>query len=155
VNSVILYIEDNADNIKLVERLLRPYVNTRLHVAVTAADGVRIATEAIPDLILLDNRLPDATGADVLRQLSAVVSTAAIPVIVLTGDADRRTADELMAAGASDYLAKPFDIHQFRLLIERYLLVRDSQNGWERATTGLRPATTSDDPLHPGMPAPT
>ena len=71
-------------------------------------------------LILLDNRLPDATGGDVLRQLASSVAAAGIPVIVISGDSDD-IIDELLANGAAESVAKPFDIHQFMAIIDRYL----------------------------------
>jgi CheY-like chemotaxis protein len=117
----VLYIEDNADNIRLVGRLLRRRPQAELRVARNARDGIAAATGEPPALILLDNRLPDASGAEVLRQLKASAETGAVPVVVITGDSDRRTAHELGALGASEFLAKPFDIHEFLAIIDRYL----------------------------------
>ncbi len=121
VGHVVLYIEDNPDNIRLVERLLMSRPTTTLHVATTAHDGIKAAVDLAPDLILLDNRLPDATGSDVLSQLGASAITSAIPVVILTGDSDRKTADKFLAIGATEFLAKPFDIHEFLAIIDRHL----------------------------------
>jgi CheY-like chemotaxis protein len=82
---------------------------------------VQAATDQRPDLILLDNHLPDATGSKILRQLASAETTAAIPVIILTGDSGRAAADELLAIGACEFLEKPFDIHQLMSTIDRYL----------------------------------
>jgi two-component system cell cycle response regulator DivK len=121
VNSTVLYIEDNADNIRLIERLLKRRPYTELHVAMNGRDGVQAATDQRPGLILLDNRLPDATGSEILRQLASAEATAGIPVIILTGDSGQAAADELLASGASEFLEKPFDIHQLMATIDRYL----------------------------------
>jgi two-component system cell cycle response regulator DivK len=121
VNSTVLYIEDNADNIRLIERLLKRRPHTELHVAMNGRDGVQAAIDQRPGLILLDNRLPDATGSEILRQLASAEATAGIPVIILTGDSGQAAADELLASGASEFLEKPFDIHQLIATIDRYL----------------------------------
>jgi CheY-like chemotaxis protein len=122
MNGVVLYIDDNEDNILLVQRLLkRSRPDIQLHTASTGRDGVRAAIDIKPTLILLDNRLPDTSGEQVLRQLAANPATATVPVIILSGDSGRVVVHELLAAGAADFLAKPFDIHQFLATIGRYL----------------------------------
>jgi CheY-like chemotaxis protein len=122
VNSLVLYIDDNPDNILVVKRLLgRTRPDLQLHTASTGRDGTRAAIDDQPALILLDNRLPDTNGEEILRQLAANPATAAIPVVILSGDSGRATVGELLAAGAADFLAKPFDIHQLLGVIERYL----------------------------------
>jgi CheY-like chemotaxis protein len=122
VNGVALYIDDNQDNILLVQRLLkRRCPEVQLHTAMTGRDGIRAASDDQPALILLDNRLPDTSGEQVLRQLAATPATAAIPVVILSGDSNPATVNELLAAGAADFLAKPFDIHQLLAIVGRYL----------------------------------
>jgi CheY-like chemotaxis protein len=122
VNGVVLYIDDNPDNVLIVKRLLkRSCPNVQLHAATTGRDGISAAIDAKPALILLDNRLPDTSGELVLRQLAAIPATAAIPVVILSGDSDPRTINELLAAGAANFLAKPLDIHQLLAVIGRYL----------------------------------
>jgi CheY-like chemotaxis protein len=118
---VILYIEDSTENVRLVERLLRRRGGVELRVAGNARDGLEAASGERPALILLDNHLPDATGEDVLRALGASASTAGIPVVIVSGDSARETADELLAIGADEVLVKPFDIHQFLTMVGRYL----------------------------------
>jgi CheY-like chemotaxis protein len=122
VNGVVLYIDDSQDNILLVQRLFqRKCPDIQLHTAMTGHDGVRAAIDDQPALILLDNRLPDTSGEQVLRQLAATPATAAIPVVILSGDSNPATVNELLAAGAADFLAKPFDIHQLLAIVGRYL----------------------------------
>ena len=122
MNRSVLYIEDDPGNIRLVERLLlkrRP--GTELHVATNGRDGITAAISERPALILLDNRLPDATGTEVLRQLTSTEATAAIPVVIVSGDSGQAIASELLAAGAAGFLVKPYDIHQLIAVIHRYL----------------------------------
>jgi CheY-like chemotaxis protein len=119
LNHALLYIEDNEDNIRLVQRLLKRRPRIELHLARNGRDGVQAAIGKRPGLILLDNRLPDATGGEILRELTAT-ATASIPVIILSGDSTE-ILHELLAGGATEYLAKPFNLHQFLATIDRYL----------------------------------
>ena len=120
MNHALLYIEDDEQNIALIEAVLRMRPQVKLHVAMNGHDGVSAAIELQPDLILLDNRLPDATGGEVLRQLADAEATAGIPVVIISGDS-ARTGEELLAIGAAEFLVKPFDIHQFLAMIDRYI----------------------------------
>jgi CheY-like chemotaxis protein len=122
MNGIVLYIDDDEDNIFLLRRLFerkRPDIDLRT--AMTGHDGVRVAIHDRPALILLDNRLPDASGEQVLRRLAAAPATAAIPIVILSGDSNPATVDELLAAGAADFLGKPFEAHQLLAIIDRYL----------------------------------
>ena len=122
MNDIVLYIDDNEDNVFLLQRLFkRKRPDIQLHTAMTGGDGVRVAIDDQPALILLDNRLPDASGKQVLRQLAAAPATAAIPVVILSGDSDPATVDELLAAGAADFLGKPFEVHELLAIVGRYL----------------------------------
>jgi CheY-like chemotaxis protein len=122
MNGVVLYIDDDEDNIFLLRRLFqRKCPDIQLHSAMTGHDGIRVAIDDQPALILLDNRLPDASGEQVLRNLAAAPATAAIPVVILSGDSNPATVNELLAAGAADFLGKPFEAHQLLTIIGRYL----------------------------------
>jgi CheY-like chemotaxis protein len=116
----LLYIEDDESNIFLVESLLKRRQRIELHVARNGRDGVQAVIDKRPDLILLDNRLPDTTGGEVLRELARATATASIPVVVFSSDSGD-IIDKLIAAGAAEALGKPFDIHQFLAMIDRYL----------------------------------
>jgi CheY-like chemotaxis protein len=120
MSSGLLYIEDDDNNISLVEALLERRPDIELHVATTGRAGVRAAIDKRPGLILLDNRLPDATGGDILRDLASGPATAAIPVVILSSDSDKAIA-QLLASGAAEAVPKPFDIQQFMAMIDRYL----------------------------------
>jgi two-component system sensor histidine kinase ChiS len=120
MNHALLYIEDDAQNIALIEAVLRMRPQVELHVAMNGHDGVTAAIELRPGLILLDNRLPDTTGRKILQELASSSATAAIPVVILTGDSDEVIAD-LLANGAAESVAKPFDFREFIEIIDRYL----------------------------------
>ena len=120
MNHAMLYIEDNESNISLVEALLKRRPHIELHIAMNGHDGIQAALDKQPGLILLDNRLPDATGAEILSKLASGTATAAIPVVMLSSDSDEILA-KLLASGAAESIPKPFDIHQFMAVIDRYL----------------------------------
>jgi DNA-binding response OmpR family regulator len=105
----------------VVRLLKRARPDIELHMAKTGGDGTRAAADSRPALILLDNRLPDTNGGQVLRHLAANPVTAAIPVVILSGDSGRVTVGELLAAGAADFLVKPFDILQLLAIVEHYV----------------------------------
>jgi CheY-like chemotaxis protein len=122
MNGVVLYIDDDQDNIFLLQRLFkRRCPDIELHTAMTGRDGIRAALDDQPALILLDNRLADTSGEQVLRQLAATPATVAIPVVIVSGDSNPVTVKELLAAGAVDFLAKPFDAQQLLAIVGRYL----------------------------------
>jgi len=122
MNGVVLYIDDDEDNIFLLRRLFqRKCPDIQLHTAMTGHDGIRAAIDDQPALILLDNRLPDASGEQVLRQLAATPATAMVPVVIISGDSNPVTVNELLAAGAADFLPKPLDADQLLAIIGRYL----------------------------------
>jgi CheY-like chemotaxis protein len=75
--------------------------------------GLDLVREHQPDLVLLDLHLPDIGGREVLYALQGDERTAHIPVIVLSADATEGQIQRLQAAGATAYITKPLDVHQF------------------------------------------
>ena len=110
---VVLYIEDNLSNMRLVERLLAHRTPVQLVPAMKGRLGLELARELEPDLILLDVHLPDMTGEDVLEQLQADEATRAIPVVVISADATTAQRRRLLDVGARHYLTKPLDLDLF------------------------------------------
>ena len=106
-NARILVIDDDADIHALIVATLRPLQATIVGAA-TGAEGLAAARATIPDLILLDHELPDATGIDILDQLRSDPALADIPVIVVTGSESRQVLTACFGAGAADYIRKPF-----------------------------------------------
>ena len=120
MNRTLLYIEDDDNNISLVKALLKRRPQIELQVAMNGRDGIKAAIDSHPALILLDNRLPDATGSEILGELASLPATAAVPVVILSSDADEFI-NELIAEGATEAVPKPFDIHEFIAMLDRYL----------------------------------
>jgi CheY-like chemotaxis protein len=85
--TIVVYIEDNLSNLKLVEQVLDHLPHVRLIPAMQGKLGIDLIRQHNPDLILLDLHLPDLHGREVLEQLKRDAATAAIPVVVLSADA--------------------------------------------------------------------
>lgn len=108
----VLVIEDNAQNMKLVSALLS-LRELDARYASTAAEGLAMAKESVPGVILLDIQLPDSDGVTVLKSLRADPATAAVPVIAVTASAMRGDRERLLDEGFDGYLAKPIDARTF------------------------------------------
>lgn len=106
----ILYIEDNAANVTLVERALRRFPGIELFVAGTAKAGLSIAEEKRPDLILMDIHLPDMDGITATTLLKGNNTTQHIPVMALSADAMQGDIDRALNAGCYAYLTKPIEL---------------------------------------------
>ena len=119
----LLYIEDNATNRDLVAHLLAVFrPDLRLLLADDAEEGL-VAARRVPgpDFILLDLNLPGMSGEAALAQLRADPRTAAIPVVILSGDATARTREKHLLTGVRAYLTKPFNIQRFLALMDELL----------------------------------
>jgi CheY-like chemotaxis protein len=117
----VLYIEDDPANVALVQRTLERRPALHLRHAGTGEAGLELARHRTPRLILLDLDLPDINGAEVLRRLQQDASTAHIPVVVISADATPSRIERLLAAGARDYLTKPFDIKNFLGVVDQII----------------------------------
>ena len=113
----VLVVEDNPKNLKLVRAVLEHH---GFHVieATTGEDGVRLAGEVSPDLILMDLQLPGIDGAEALRQIRADEVEAHVPVVAVTAFAMDDDRERAFASGFSGYVQKPISVqnlpHQVR-----------------------------------------
>lgn len=113
LQGTILYIEDHAPNVELIEQALGHVGDVTLVPAARGDVGLHLAAELRPDLILLDLHLPDIPGETVLQRLLQDRRTHAIPVIVLSADATPARIERARVAGVSAYLTKPLDLLEF------------------------------------------
>jgi signal transduction histidine kinase/CheY-like chemotaxis protein len=109
----LLYIEDNAVNVLLVEELVERLSGLRIASEPTGAAGVARARELRPDLVLVDMQLPDFDGFEVLRRLRAAPETAAVACIALSANAMPEDIERALKAGFVDYWTKPIDFRAF------------------------------------------
>ncbi len=109
----ILYVEDNPDNMRLVQRALGAKGYT-VHEALTGLDGLSKAEELTPDVILLDINLPDIDGYEVARRLRQSKNTSLhyVPIIAITANALKGDAEKALAAGCDVYMAKPINVRE-------------------------------------------
>lgn len=128
--ALVLIVEDNVKNMKLARDLLT-YHGFRTLAAGNATDGIALAREHCPDLVLMDIQLPDMDGTAALKELRASPVTAGLRVVALTAFAMREDEERLRSAGFDGYLAKPIDVREFpgqiRRFCERGLPTRDEE----------------------------
>jgi two-component system, cell cycle response regulator DivK len=118
----ILYVEDNPDNMRLVHKALtaRGY---DVAGAVNGTEGLSMAEELKPEIILLDINLPDIDGYEVARRLrkSDVANLRYVPIIAITANALKGDAEKALAAGCDVYMAKPINVRELWARVEAFL----------------------------------
>jgi CheY-like chemotaxis protein len=117
----VLYVEDNDSNFTLVSRIFERRPNIRLFRAERGETGVALARTQRPHLILLDLNLPDIPGSEVLRRLREQPETKSVPVVVISADATPSQIERLLAAGARNYLTKPFSLKLLLAVVDEIL----------------------------------
>ena len=116
---LVLIVDDNDRNRKLAGDVLRS-ARFRTLEAATAAEGIALASEYLPDVILMDLRLPDLDGTEAARMLRAEPRTSRIPVVAVTALPLEGREDGLSDAGFAGYVVKPIDIDTFPGVVRRF-----------------------------------
>ena len=124
---LILVVEDNEKNRKLVRDVLT-VKGYRLLESETGEEGLRLASEHHPALVLMDIQLPGIDGIETLRRLRADAATATIPVVAVTASAMTHDRQKILAAGFDGYQAKPISVRPFLELV-REVLDRPPRSG--------------------------
>jgi PAS domain S-box-containing protein len=114
----LLYIEDNRVNAMIVSELVARRGDLQVVVAETGLDGLRMAAELQPALVLLDMQLPDIDGSEVFARLQADPRTAHLPCVALSANVMKADIDAALAAGMSGYWTKPLDFAEFYRQLE-------------------------------------
>jgi len=122
-DELILIVDDNEKNVKLARDVLR-FAGFRTLEAGTGGDGVSLAAEHLPDLVLMDIRLPDMDGTVALQRLKGDERTAGIPVVALTSFAMKGDRERFIAAGFDGYLEKPIAVREFPEQVRSHLAER-------------------------------
>lgn len=105
----VLYVEDDPDHRTLVTAALTLHGGYRVLCARDGEEGLAMAREEKPDIILMDVTMPELGGLSVMAQIQADQRLCGIPVVLLTARARPQDVERGMAAGARDYVTKPFD----------------------------------------------
>jgi two-component system cell cycle response regulator DivK len=117
---LILIIEDNDKNLKLVRDVLqvKGYATAE---AGNAEDGIVLARERKPDLVLMDIQLPGMSGIDAIGVLRADPATAAIPVVAVTASVMPQDRNKITEAGFDAYVGKPINLKEFLDTVRKML----------------------------------
>jgi two-component system cell cycle response regulator DivK len=110
---LVLIVEDNPRNLKLARDVLN-HAGYDILEAANAEEGLALAQERRPGVVLLDIQLPGMDGMQALSRLRADPATADIPVIALTAFAMKADRERFLAAGFDHYVEKPLDIRELR-----------------------------------------
>jgi CheY-like chemotaxis protein len=132
---LLLVVEDDVLLVRPIERAASELGINVLH-ASTGAQGIRLATERQPDLVLLDLGLPDMDGARVLGSLKSMPQTVSIPVIIYSGRTGHEQRIESFRFGADDYIEKPFDCDMLMRRVEHHMF-KTSENTRETRESGV------------------
>ncbi len=144
-HATILIVEDDLD----IADMLNAYFRVQGYDVLTVnwgEDGVRACQANLPDLVILDIRLPDIDGFEVAIRLRSNRRTREVPIIFLTEKRDRRDRLKGLELKADDYITKPFDIQELRLRV-RNVLRRHRQGTLTNPVTGLPEGELVDEQL--------
>lgn len=134
---VMLIVEDNMD----VRQFIRSHFNKSYKIieANNGAEGLTLATEAVPDIIVSDIIMPNMDGYELCKRLKNDERTSHIPILLLTAMHSKEHELKGLATGANDYITKPFDISVLQAKVENLLSIRDSLKERFASTVVLEP----------------
>jgi two-component system cell cycle response regulator DivK len=118
-DELVLIVDDNEKNMRLARDVLR-FAEFRTLEAASGNEGIAIAIAHLPDVILMDIRLPDMNGTDAARQLKEDARTAGIPIVALTSFAMKGDREWFLAASFDGYLEKPISVREFPEQVRGY-----------------------------------
>ncbi|MBL8361512.1 MAG: response regulator [Rubrivivax sp.] len=110
--ATILIVEDNEKNMKLVRDILA-FQGHQVLEAVTGEDGVRLAVEHVPQLVLMDIQLPDINGVEALARIRAEPALAAVPVLAVSASVMPDQQQRITSSGFDAFIAKPISVKPF------------------------------------------
>jgi two-component system, cell cycle response regulator DivK len=118
--STILIVEDNEKNMKLVRDILQHKGHATLE-ATTGGEGVRLAVERRPDLVLMDIQLPDIDGIEALRRIRAEPALDAVPVLAVSASVMPDEQHKIVTSGFDAFITKPIALKPFVDAVQRFL----------------------------------
>ncbi len=148
----ILIVEDDPNTAEMLSAYFSS-LGYKVSHAAWGRDALKMATEAIPDLIVLDIHLPDIDGYEVCQQLRAHRRTEHTPVVFLTERRERMDRLTGLELGAVDYITKPFDVQELRYRI-RNILRRSRMDALLHSVTGLPTSLLVEEQLEQVMNTP-
>ena len=118
--STILIVEDNEKNMKLVRDILQHKGHATLE-ATTGGEGVRLAVEHRPDLVLMDIQLPDIDGIEALRRIRTQAALDAVPVLAVSASVMPDEQHKIVSSGFDAFITKPINLKPFLDAVQRFL----------------------------------
>jgi PAS domain S-box-containing protein len=118
LHRTLLYVEDNPANLKLIEQIIARSPNIGLLAAEDGREGIRLARDYKPDVILMDINLPGISGIEALKILREHPATAHIPVVALSANVMSGDIEKGLRAGFFRYLTKPIRVNEFTETLE-------------------------------------
>lgn len=128
----ILLVDDDATNLQVIGSALRESNRYSISIAMNGEEGLRQASAAPPDLILLDVMMPGISGYEVCQHLKEDAALNAIPIIFLTAKAESKDIVEGLRMGGADYISKPFVPEVLLARIETHLSLYQKQKELDR-----------------------
>lgn len=117
----ILIAEDERDIRELIEFTLQAYAGHQVFKAANGAEAVELAPQVMPDLIMMDVRMPRMTGYEACKELKKIDAVKDIPVVFLSAKGQESEIDSGLEAGAYDYILKPFAPDQLAMRVTEIL----------------------------------
>lgn len=155
----ILIAEDERDIRDLIEITLTMYAGHQVIKATNGAEAVELAVKVVPDLIMLDVRMPRMTGYEACREIKKIDSIKNVPIVFLSAKGQETEIDTGLDAGAYDYILKPFAPDQLASRVGEILKKFESQasNSSEASNANGRmptnpPATLKTSPTQNDVP---
>ena len=135
--TTILYIEDNLANQKLVQRVLERH-GYDVHIANDGLEGIALARQTNPQLILMDINLPNMDGKEITTRLRSLPHFAKTPIVALTANSSGNSRAQALAAGCNGFLTKPIDISSFPNQVQSFLQGQVDKLSDEEQNTQLK-----------------
>ncbi len=129
-NDSIFIVDDCSDNIKILEAILSD-LNYSVRAAVRGPSAIKSIQQAVPDLVLLDIKMPDMDGYEVCRRLRNDKATENIPIIFISGLNETEDKVKAFHVGGNDYITKPFQVEEISARIQAHLSIRKMQKKLE------------------------
>jgi DNA-binding response OmpR family regulator len=140
----LLLIEDNSGVVTYVKAILEEMYD--IHVATNGREGIEMALQHIPDIVITDVMMPEKNGYEVCDFLKKDERTSHIPIIILTAKADVSSRIEGLETGADAYLSKPFEKEELIVRLENLLKIRKTlQDFYSKGGADLKQAIVKDD----------
>jgi CheY-like chemotaxis protein len=117
--ALVLYIEDDAANVRLVGHILSEIDDVEFAAAASAENGLRLARQLHPSLVLLDLGLPDMSGEEVFLHLRALPGMRQVAVVIVSGDLSDTRRERLTESGVAAFLDKPYAIGDMIAIVKR------------------------------------